>query len=88
MEGWCLDCDYFWSNLSGLRYAFVGGRVYYGVDCGPFYVNVDHPPAYAYYGLGACIVITTMAIFLVTVVLLSEVHATAVMNVVRSIFMP
>ena len=88
MEGWCLDCDYFYSDLSGLRYAIVGGRVYSGVYCGPFCVHVYYAPAYAYYGLGACIVITTMAIFLVTVVLLSEVHATAVMNVVRSIFMP
>ena len=47
-------CDYYWSNLSGLRYASCGGRCYDGLDCGCSCLHAHASSANAYWSVGAC----------------------------------
>ena len=64
-DSWCLDCDQFYSNLSNIRYALIGGRLGRGEPCGPFYVDVCGAPTHTSWSVGACIVITSGTIRMV-----------------------
>ena len=59
-------CDYYWSNLSGLRYASCGGRCYDGLDCGCSCLHAHASSANAYWSVGACIVITLGVFYMVS----------------------
>ena len=48
-----VNCDSFLSNLSGLRYPLVGGRLGSGEPCGPFCIYGDITPTDRDFGVGA-----------------------------------
>ena len=47
-------CDYYWSDLSGLRYVVCGGRCNGDVYCGYSFLNVNHGPTNVGWIIGAC----------------------------------
>ena len=47
-------CDYHWSNLSNLRYAFVGGRCDHVLNNGLSIVDVYCSPSHMTWVVGAC----------------------------------
>ena len=63
-NGWCLDCDYFWTGLSGFLHICVGGRVDRSVRWGQFGIDGSITPAVAEWYIGAYIVIISMFISL------------------------
>ena len=73
MVGWCLYCDNFYSNLSGLRYAMAGGRLYHGDLAGPFYAYLGSLAGNGDWRVGACIVIISFVTFPVLAIPLSAV---------------
>lgn len=49
------EADYAYYNNSGVRYAIVGGGWDSDLDAGPFYINLDYAPDYAYTNVGAAL---------------------------------
>ena len=47
-------CDYFWSYLSGQRYALYGGGCHHDLYCGWLYLNVIHASELIDWAIGAC----------------------------------
>ena len=49
-----ISCDHFWSNLSGLQYAFCDGKCYGTTRCGWSCLDLGYAPASPYWVIGAC----------------------------------
>ena len=54
MGCWCLYCDYFWSELSDLRYALYGGECNVRASCGTSCLNLYCTPKVGGWAVGAC----------------------------------
>ena len=64
-------CDYYWSTLSGYRYALYGGVGFDRTGCGMSNLAVDDPPGNIRWYVGACIVIgchSTLSLWLMQLV--------------------
>ena len=84
MVNWCLYCDHVYNLPIDLRIIAVGTRAGYNASSGIFYVDARLEPEYEHWTVGACIVITSLATFLVFPMPLLAVGSVMVWPVERS----